>query len=120
MPADPASWFAMSLLAVQCLLLVIFSFFSFFNYLYGVASLWQRPICRVPSSGRTVAVVIVAFNEEYVLADTVRACDALTYGNRLTVLADDSTDHRAVAGDRTRARERHALADQTAAGREIH
>ncbi len=106
MSPDPAAWFAIALLIVQFLLLAVFSFFSFFNYLYGIASLWQRPVRRVPPSGRTVAVVIVAFNEEHVLPATVRACDALTYRNRLTVLADDSTDPHVVESLREMAQSR--------------
>ena len=106
MLADPGAWIAIPLLAVQVLLLAVFSFFSFFNYLYGIASLWQRPIRRVPPSARRVAVVIVAFNEEHVLEATVRACDALSHPNRLTVLADDSTDPRVVESLRGAARAR--------------
>jgi cellulose synthase/poly-beta-1,6-N-acetylglucosamine synthase-like glycosyltransferase len=90
------AWSAILLLSSQGLLLALFSFFAFFNYLYGLASLWKPRIRRTYPSGRTIAVVIVAFNERYVLEETVRACDALTYSNKLIVLADDSTDPQTV------------------------
>ncbi len=86
------AWFATLLLFTQVVLLLTFSFFAFFNYLYGFASLWQPRIRRTHSSGTKVAVVIVAFNEEHVLEDTIRACDQLTYSNKVTVVADDSSD----------------------------
>ncbi|MCD6298684.1 MAG: glycosyltransferase [Deltaproteobacteria bacterium] len=47
---------------------------------------------RTQTSGKKIAVVIVSFNERYVLEDTIRACDELTYPNKLTILADDSSD----------------------------
>lgn len=84
-------WLAISLLAIQGILLFIFCFFAFFNYLYGIASLWKPKIRRVCPSGRRIAVVVVAFNEKYVVEDTIQACEALTYENKLIVLADDST-----------------------------
>jgi hypothetical protein len=93
---DDMAWSAILLLSSQGLLLALFSFFAFFNYLYGLASLWKPRIRRTYPSGRTIAVVIVAFNERYVLEETVRACDALTYSNKLIVLADDSTDPQTV------------------------
>ena len=83
---------ALILFTVQCLFLGIFSFFGFFNYLYGIASLWRSVLPRTQTSGKKIAVVIVSFNERYVLEDTIRACDELTYPNKLTILADDSSD----------------------------
>src|SRR5437016_173927 len=83
---------AILLLLVQVLLLTLFSLFAFFNYLYGIASLWKTRIPKTEHSGKRIAVVIVAFNEEYVLEKTISACDALAYPNKLVVLADDSTD----------------------------
>ncbi len=80
------------LLSVQSLLLLLFTTFAFFNYLYGIASLWRPRIHRTELSGRRIAVVIVSFNEKYVIEDTVTACSQLTYPNKLTVLADDSDD----------------------------
>jgi len=85
-------WPAVLLLIIQGLLLLLFSTFAFFNNLYGIASLWSPKIRRTPHSGRRIAVVIVSFNEEYVIEDTVVACDQLTYPNKLTILADDSDD----------------------------
>jgi len=92
MPIDSSLWPVVTLLAVQAILLGLFTFFSFFNYLYAIASLWKPNIQRVKPSGEKVAVVVVAFNEKYVLENTIKACDELTYENKLTVLADDSTD----------------------------
>ena len=86
------SWSAVLLLTTQIGFLLLFSVFAFFNYLYGFASLFRPQIARRRNSGKKVAVVIVAFNEQFVLEDTVRACEQLTYSNKLTVLADDSTD----------------------------
>jgi cellulose synthase/poly-beta-1,6-N-acetylglucosamine synthase-like glycosyltransferase len=90
------AWFAIILLIIQFLLLSVFSFFSFFNYLYSIASLWKPELERKRPSGKKVAVVIVSFNEKYVLTETIRACDELSYPNKLTVLADDSTDPEVV------------------------
>ena len=90
------AWIAIILLITQGLLMVCFAFFAFFNYLYGLASLWKPRLPRTTPSGRTIAVVIVSFNEKYVLEETIRACDALTYTNKLIVLADDSTDPQIV------------------------
>jgi cellulose synthase/poly-beta-1,6-N-acetylglucosamine synthase-like glycosyltransferase len=83
---------AIILLTVQCSLLCVFSFFLFFNVLYGIASLWKPRIKRTQPSGKTVAVVIVSFNEKYVLEGTIAACDRLSYPHKLTVLVDDSTE----------------------------
>lgn len=47
---------------------------------------------RTQTSGKKIAVVIVSFNERYVLEDTIRACDELSYPNKLIILADDSSD----------------------------
>jgi len=85
-------WEAIIILAGQGILLAVFSFFAFFNYLYGFANFWRPRIPRTRPSGKRIAVVIVAFNEEHVLEDTIRACDALTYPNKRIILADDSTD----------------------------
>ena len=100
------SWFAIILLSVQSCLLGLFTFFAFFNYLYGIASLWKSRILRTQISGRKIAVVIVSFNEEFVIKDTVRACDALSYSNKLILLADDSTDPLVVEKHRSLAKSR--------------
>lgn len=84
------------ILAAQILFLAIFSFFAFFNYLYGIASLWRPRIPKILHSGRRIAVVIVSFNEKFVIEETVRACDDLTYPNKIIVLADDSDDPEVV------------------------
>ena len=89
-------WSAITILTFQIILLAVFCFFAFFNYLYGIASLWKPQIRRTNPSGKKIAVVIVSFNEKYVLEETIRACDGLTYSNKLTVLADDSTDPQIV------------------------
>jgi cellulose synthase/poly-beta-1,6-N-acetylglucosamine synthase-like glycosyltransferase len=80
------------LLTVQATLLAAFTVFAFFNYLYAAASLWRPTIARTQHSGRRIAVVIASFNEKYVLDETIRACDALTYPNKQLVVVDDSTD----------------------------
>ena len=87
---------AILLLVMQILVLLVFSFFSFYHYLYGIASLWKPRLPRIPHSGEKVAVVIVAFNERFVIENTLNACDQLTYPNKLIILADDSTDPEAV------------------------
>ena len=82
----------LALLAVQCFLITIFSFFAFFNYLYSVASFRRITLARGPVPDVQVAVVIAAYNEKHVLDSTLDACDALTYADKLIVLADDSDD----------------------------
>lgn len=103
---DSELWPVFIILTLQTVLLGLFSFFSFFNYLYGFASLWKRDIHRVRPSGRRVGVVIVAFNEENVLEGTIKACDTLTYQNKLIVLADDSTDPKVIESIRNIAKAR--------------
>jgi cellulose synthase/poly-beta-1,6-N-acetylglucosamine synthase-like glycosyltransferase len=90
------AWPAFFLLSIQLLLLLFFSYFAFFNYLYGIASLWRPKYRRVKPSNKPVAVVIVSFNEKYVLEDTIRSCEALNYSNKVIILADDSTDQNIV------------------------
>ena len=100
------AWPAVIFLSIQFLLLALFSFFAFFNYLYAVSSLWTPKFRRTQPTGKKVAVVIVSFNEKYVLEETIRACDALSYSNKLIVLADDSTDPNVVEKLRDVARSR--------------
>ncbi|MCD4754380.1 MAG: glycosyltransferase [Deltaproteobacteria bacterium] len=90
------AWPAIILLVTQFLMLAVFTFFAFFNYLYGIASLWKQRVRRTQPSGKRVAVVIVAFNEKYVLEKTIRACECLSYPNKLILLGDDSTDPQVV------------------------
>ncbi len=98
------AWTAIVLLLFQSSLLLAFCFFAVFNVLYGFASLWKPCIRRKKHSGRQIAVVVVSFNEEYVLEETIRACKALSYENKLIVMADDSTDPEAVESVREIAR----------------
>jgi cellulose synthase/poly-beta-1,6-N-acetylglucosamine synthase-like glycosyltransferase len=81
----------------QLVLLLVFCGYAFFHYLYGIAALRRADPRRVRHSDRRIAVVIVAHNEDFVVPGTIRACDNLTYKNRVIILADDSTDHRIVA-----------------------
>jgi cellulose synthase/poly-beta-1,6-N-acetylglucosamine synthase-like glycosyltransferase len=100
---------ALLVIVVQSALLAAFCFMAFFNYLYGIASLFRPRIRRVPHSQARVAVVIVSFNERHVLEETLRACDALTHENTLIVLADDSSDKAVVESLRSLARSRGCL-----------
>lgn len=84
--------FVLAIVIFQVALVFCFAFFAFFNCLYGFASLRKPQLQRVQHSGRKVAVVIVSYNEKFVLPDTVAACDSLTYPNRITLVADDSDD----------------------------
>lgn len=84
-------------LALQMGLILCFVFFAFFNCLYGLASLRKPRLRRTPHSGRKIAVVIVSYNEKFVLPETVASCDSLTYPNRIILLADDSSDPEIVA-----------------------
>ncbi|MCF6254699.1 MAG: glycosyltransferase family 2 protein [Gammaproteobacteria bacterium] len=93
-------WPAITLLITQCILLIVFCFFAFFNYLYGFASLWTPKIQRVKPSNKQVAVVVVSFNEKNVIEETIKACDQLTYKNKLIVLADDSSDIETIEKNR--------------------
>lgn len=53
--------------------------------------------------------MVVAFNEQHVLKDTILACDRLSYSNRVTILADDSTDPEIVEDLRQFARSRGCI-----------
>jgi len=99
-------WPAILLISIQSFLLLLFSSFAFFNYLYAFASLWKPQIKRTSHSGRRIAVVIVSFNEKYVIEDTITACDKLTYPKKLTILADDSDDPEVIENLRDLARSR--------------
>jgi cellulose synthase/poly-beta-1,6-N-acetylglucosamine synthase-like glycosyltransferase len=97
------------LFAIQVILLSCFSFYAFFNYLYSLAALLPARIKKTAHSNKPVAVVIVAYNEEFVLSDTLRACEKLTYLNRFIILADDSTDQTIAAKLREEALQRGCL-----------
>jgi cellulose synthase/poly-beta-1,6-N-acetylglucosamine synthase-like glycosyltransferase len=83
-----------ALLSVPLVLLVFFLFFAGYNYAYALGAILphRRPPTAPPRPGARVAVVIVSFNERTVIADTVRACEQLTYPNRTIVVGDDSND----------------------------
>jgi len=99
-------WSAILIFGLQLACLSLFSAFAFFNYLYAFASLRKPHISRTQHSGEQVAVVVVAYNEEFILEGTLQACERLTYSNRFTVLADDSNDPNIVAQIRQFARAR--------------
>jgi cellulose synthase/poly-beta-1,6-N-acetylglucosamine synthase-like glycosyltransferase len=86
------------LLTVPALLLLYFGFFAVYNYVYAVAALSRRrpPVVSPVPEGR-VAVVIVSFNEREVIADTVAACERLSYGNKTVIVGDDSKDPETIA-----------------------
>ena len=86
------TWLPVALFGTQVALLTAFAFFAAFNYLYGLAALRTRRVPRVRHSGSRVAVVIVSYNEKYVLPETIRSCEALTYPNAVVLLSDDSDD----------------------------
>ncbi len=98
----------LTLLTIQSGLLALFVFFAWFNYLYGVASLLYPRIPRVRPEEKRIAVVIVAFNEGEVIEQTIRACEALTYKNKIIIVADDSNDQIVVEQLRHAARARGA------------
>jgi len=83
---------------LQLALILCFVFFAFFNGLYAFASLRKPRLKRVPHSSQDIAVVIVSYNEKFVLPETVASCDALTYSNKIVLLADDSSDLEIVEG----------------------
>lgn len=103
------AWPAVFLLSIQLSLLLFFSYFAFFNYLYGIASFWRPRYKRVKPSNKPVAVVIVSFNEKYVLKDTIRSCEALDYENKIIILADDSTDQDIVSSLRNLAKKKGCI-----------
>ncbi len=80
------------LVLIQILMLGYFCFFGFYNYLYSFASLRKIKLKKVQPSGKKVAVVIVSFNEKEVIADTIKACEKLTYQNKVILVGDDSND----------------------------
>jgi len=85
---------AFVLVVLSILLLAYYCFFGFYNVLYGFASLCKPRIKKVPHGNKKVAVVIVSFNEENVIVDTIEQCEKLTYPNKVIVVGDDSTDSR--------------------------
>ncbi|MEV6598783.1 glycosyltransferase family 2 protein [Actinoplanes sp. NPDC051346] len=94
-------------LTVPVLLSFYFAFFAAYNYAYAVAALLRRRPRTVPlRTDARVAVVIVSFNERTVIADTVAACERLSFANKTIVVGDDSKDPETVALLRRLAAER--------------
>jgi len=85
---------AISLISLQILLVVYYCYFSFYNYLYSLASLFNYKFKTAPLNGKKVAVVIVCFNEYEVIQDTIRSCEMLTYDNKMIIVGDDSNDDK--------------------------
>lgn len=83
---------ALLLFTLQLLLLGYFLYFAFFNYLYAIASFFYRAPDKKRISGKRIAVVIVSFNEKEVMMETLRACEQLTYPNKVILVGDDSND----------------------------
>jgi cellulose synthase/poly-beta-1,6-N-acetylglucosamine synthase-like glycosyltransferase len=83
---------AQLLLGAQLLLALYFCFFGFYNYYYGIASLFKPQLKKVQPSSKKVAVVIVCYNEHPVIADTIKAAEKLTYPNKVIIVGDDSAD----------------------------
>lgn len=114
-----ASWPAYVFLALQGIILLLFGFYAFFNYLYAINSLRTPKIPRVSHSNRRIAVVIVARNERHVLPTTIESCELLTYPNRILIVADDSDDAEVVEQLETIARSRGCTRARPERGREI-
>jgi len=88
---------AFILIALQVLLLGYFCYFGFYNYLYGFASIYKHPLLKAKNiSNKKVAVVIVSYNEKEVIADTIKACEQLSYENKVIIVGDDSNDYETI------------------------
>jgi cellulose synthase/poly-beta-1,6-N-acetylglucosamine synthase-like glycosyltransferase len=97
----------LALLSVPTLMLVFFSFFAVYNYAHAFAAFSpRRPVPVPPPPGARVAVVIVSFNERTVIADTVRACEQLSYPHKTIIVGDDSKDPETIELLRALAAER--------------
>ncbi len=83
---------ALLLILIQVSLLLYFCVFGFYNYLYGFASLKKAKFRKVPISGDKVAIVIVSYNEKEAILDTIKACEKLSYKNKVIIVGDDSND----------------------------
>ncbi|MEV8503892.1 glycosyltransferase family 2 protein [Actinoplanes sp. NPDC051475] len=78
---------------VSLLLLLYFGCFAAYNYAYSIAALFPSRIPTVvPRPDAKVAVVVVSFNEREVLADTIAACEQLSYPGKTVIVGDDSKD----------------------------
>lgn len=90
------------MLLLTILLLIYFTFFAVYNYLYSFASIFPANIKKVSlppldkANAPKVAVVIVSFNEKSVLLDTIRACEQLSYPNKVIIVGDDSADQETI------------------------
>lgn len=80
------------LISLQIGLLCYFSYFAAYNYLYSIASLFNPNYKKTKISGKKVAVIIVSYNENRVLFDTITACEKLSYENKVIIVGDDSND----------------------------
>ena len=86
------------LVSVNALLLIYFGFFAVYHYVYAAGALSRRrPPTVIPRPDASVAVVIVSFNEREVIADTIAACEKLTYRNKTIIVGDDSKDPETIA-----------------------
>ncbi|MEV4641466.1 glycosyltransferase family 2 protein [Actinoplanes sp. NPDC049548] len=86
------------LYAGTLLLLVYFGWFAAYNYAYSFAAMFPSRIPTVvPRPGARVAVVVVSFNEREVIADTVAACERLSYPGKTVIVGDDSKDPETIA-----------------------
>ncbi|MFI7601702.1 glycosyltransferase family 2 protein [Actinoplanes sp. NPDC049681] len=96
--------------AVSVLLLLYFGCFAAYNYAYSAAALFPSRIPTVvPRPAAKVAVVVVSFNEREVLADTVAACERLSYPGKTIIVGDDSKDPETIDLLRKLAAERGCL-----------
>ena len=109
-------YLSLLLFSLQVAVVLAFGFFAFFNYLYAVLAIRKIEPLRVKPSDPVVAIVIVAFNEHFVLPRTILACEALTYANKVIVLADDSTDSGLVSELRSLAISKGCAHAEAAAG----
>lgn len=105
---------------VSVLLLLYFGCFAAYNYAYSVAALFPSRIPTVtPRPEAKVAVVVVSFNEREVLADTIAACEQLSYPGKTVIVGDDSKDPETIALLRRLAAERGCVPGAAGDGVEI-
>ncbi len=111
----------MLLLLLPTPLLLYFSVYAAYNYRYSIASLLPPRLKRVAlESEPKVAVVIASFNEKNVIADTVAACEQLSYPNATIIVADDSSNPETVQILRGLAAARGCRQGAYSSGVELH